>query len=95
MIETASMSGDADVAAGDLNLAQPRSHIVSPVVLERNDEEEDDFLTGNLCPFLMSEPPVAEAFFDVQGNNGQLSQQVFEYSHLYKCTYQLLVPAGY
>jgi hypothetical protein len=55
----------------------------SDVVLERKDQEGDDFLSGNLCPFLMNEPPVVRAYFDVQGNDGQLSQQVFECLWLY------------
>ncbi len=49
MVETASsMSEDADVTAGDLDSAQPRSHIVSLVVLESNDQEGDNIPSGNL-----------------------------------------------
>ena len=90
MVETASMSGYADVAAGDLDSAHPStSHVVSPVVLESHVQEGDDFPSGNLCPFLVNEPPAAGAYFDVPGDGGQLSPQVFEYSRLYRYIYTI------
>ena len=36
------------------------------------------------CPFLVNEPPVSGAYFDVPGIDGQLSSQLFEYSRLYR-----------
>ncbi len=73
------LEDDHTAAAADLDSALPMSHRLSP-----NVQEGDDFLSVNLCPFLMNKPPFAGAYFDVQGSDGQLSCQLFEYSQLYQ-----------
>jgi hypothetical protein len=80
MADIPSVLEDAHTAAAaDLDSALPMSHTLSP-----NEQEGDDFPSVNLCPFLMNEPPVAGAYFDVRGSDGQLSCQLFEYSRLYR-----------
>ncbi len=73
------LEDDHTAAAADLDSALPMSHTLSP-----NVQEGDDFPSVNLCPFLMNESPVAGAYFDVRGSDGQLSCQLFEYSWLYQ-----------
>ena len=52
-----SLSEDAHTAAAaaDLDSALPTSHIVSPIAFETAQQEEDDFPSVYLCPFLMNE----------------------------------------
>jgi hypothetical protein len=80
MADIPSLLEDAHTAAAaDLDSALPMSHTLS-----LNVQEGDDFPSVNLCQFLMNKPPVAGAYFDVQGSDGQLSYQLFEYSRLYR-----------
>jgi hypothetical protein len=79
MADISSLLEDAHTAAANEDSALPMSHTLSP-----NVQEGDDFPSVNLCPFLMNEPPVAGAYFDVQGSDVQLSCQLFEYSWLYR-----------
>ncbi len=41
-------------------------------------------LSWPLCPFLLNEPPIDGAYFDIPGEDGQISEQVFEYSCLFR-----------
>ena len=86
--ETAAVA-DADGAlrssgvavASDGNASRIRT--VSPTTTNHADDDAD-FLSAYLCPFLINKPPVEGAYFDVAGADGELSQQVFEYSRLYR-----------
>jgi hypothetical protein len=73
------LEDDHTAAAVNLDSALSMSHTLS-----LNVQEGDDFPSVNLCPFLMNEPPVAGAYFDVRGSDGHLSYQLFEYSWLYQ-----------
>jgi hypothetical protein len=42
-----------------------------------------DFSSIYVCPFLLDDPPVAGAYFDIPGEDGQISEQVIEYSYLF------------
>ena len=64
------------VVVGDGNASHIRT--VSPTTNANN-----EFPSTHVCPFLINEPPIQGAYFDIPGANGELSQQVFEYSRLY------------
>ncbi len=57
--------------------------IVSPVQ-DSQGHDRIDFPTIYSCPFLLNEPPVAGAYFDIPGEDGQISEQVFENSCLFR-----------
>jgi hypothetical protein len=58
------------------------ARVVSPTIAQG--QEGVDFPSWYLCLFVGSEPPVDGAYFNIPGSKGQLSQQVFEYSSLYR-----------
>ena len=75
-----SRSSGARIAAGDGDGSNAsRIRTVSPTTTANN-----EFPSTHLCPFLINEPPIQGAYFDIPGANGELSQQVFEYSRLYR-----------
>ena len=87
--------GISIVVGGEGNAVRACHMLVSPVSFlgAANDVAEarvvegvegDGFPSVFLCPFLMDEPPVQGAYFDVPGLNGQISPQIFEYSHLFR-----------
>ena len=56
--------------------------VVSPVMPGQG-SDDNDFPSIYICPFFF-EPPVNGVYFDIIGTDGQLSQQVFEYSSIYR-----------
>jgi hypothetical protein len=68
--------------ASDSNAGSIRT--VSPTTIDRHADNNAEFLSAYLCPFLLNEPPVKGVYFDVAGADGEISQQVFEYSRLYR-----------
>ncbi len=59
-------------------------HDVVLPVQDSQDHDGVDFPSIYLCPFLLvNEPPVDGAYFDIPGEDGQISEQVFEYSYLF------------
>lgn len=52
--------------------------------LQPADLQGVNFPSSYLCPYLHDEPPVDGVYFDIRGSNGELSQQIFEYSRLYR-----------
>ncbi len=79
---------DTDDAAQDI-LALPAEsgggkdgRAVVSLVQDSQDHDGVDFHSIFLCPFLLNELPVDGAYFDIPGEDGQISEQVFEYSCL-------------
>ena len=66
---------------GSINPGNSTSRVVSPF---SQHEDANEFSPQHLCPFLLGEPPVDGAYFDVPGADNQISAQVFEYSQLYR-----------
>jgi hypothetical protein len=56
--------------------------MVTPVQ-DSQDCDGFNFPSIYLCPFLLNEPLVAGVYFDIPGDDGQISEQVFEYSCLF------------
>ncbi len=50
---------------------------------DSQDHDRLDSPSIHLCLFLLNEPPVDGAYFDIHGEDGQISEQVFEYSCLF------------
>jgi hypothetical protein len=48
--------------------------IVSPVQ-DSQDHDGVDFPSKYICPFLMNEPPVDRAYFDIPGEDGQILER--------------------
>ena len=65
-VTATNMAGVTAIAVGGLAPGtECNGHTVSPV--------QGDLPSTLLCPFLLNEPPVAGAYFDVQGTKDQLS----------------------
>ena len=88
-LELAGIAANAEGVGTDANAAENADgRVISPVQgqegASQNHPTGDDFPSTYLCPFLFDEPPVRGVYFDVPGDDGRLSEQIFEYSRIYR-----------
>lgn len=89
-LELAGIAATANGVGTGANAAEnANGRVISPVQGQEGETSQnhptgDDFPSTYLCPFLFNEPPVRGVYFDVRGDDGQLSEQIFEYSRIYR-----------